>query len=427
MSRPVRVARPGRILLASFMLLAAALSGCQKEAKVKPDYNRPLPPGANALRLLLSPADWPDLREPYATKDAELTAALDRSIRWFEIPSSAKFFPLFDVTHIRAKTSVYAFRKLLDEAQTPQDFEQAMLDNFNCYTAVGYDDRGSVLYTGYFTPIFKASLTPTAQFKYPLYRKPADLDIDPLTGKVHGRKMPGGGHAMYASRAELENSDQLKGLELVYVADRMDQYVIQVNGSAKLELTDGKVMYIGYAGNNGHEYTGLGATLLKEGVLEPERLNLANIRAHFAGQPGELERYIQMNDRYVFFTEYDGATWPAGSLGVKVANMRTLATDKDVFPRGGVLVVNGQVPSGDGGQRDFRQFMLDQDTGGAIRAAGRGDIYMGIGPEAEQLAGRQFSEGRLYYFFLKHDKVLDWSRRMQTDRPARVASSTLGQ
>lgn len=425
MPRLVRVYRPGRIVLMPLVLvaLAAGLPGCQKEAALKPDYNRPLPPGANALRLLLSHADWPDLREPYAGKDPELMAALERSSRWFDIPSSAKFFPLFDVTHIRAKTSVYAFRKLLDEAQTPQDFEQAMFDNFNCYTSVGYDDRGSMLYTGYFTPIFKGSITPTAEFQYPLYKKPADLEIDQLTGEVFGRKLPGGGHAPFVTRAELENSDMLKGLELVYVANRFDQYVIQVNGSAKIELPDGKIMYVGYAGNNGHEYTGLGATLLKEGVFEPERLNLANIRAHFQGKGDELERYIQMNDRYVFFTEYDGATWPAGSLGVKVATMRTLATDKSVFPRGGVLVVNGQVPTGEGGTREFRQFMLDQDTGGAIRAAGRGDIYMGIGPEAERLAGRQFSEGRLYYFFLKHDKVLEWSRRMREDKPVRTADA----
>ncbi len=399
---------------------AALMAGCQKQTKVKPDYNRPLPPGANALRLLLSPADWPDLREPYAAKDAELITALDNSIRWYNIPSSAKFFPLFDVTHLRAKTSAYAFKKILESAQTPQDFETAMLENFNCYTSVGYDDRGSVLYTGYFTPIFKGSVTPTAQFKYPLYKKPADLDIDPLTGEVKGRKSPTGGYTQFPSRAEIENSDMLKGTELVYVADRFDQYVIQVNGSAKIELPGGKVMYVGYAGNNGHEYTGLGATLVKEGKIEPERLNLANIREYFNQNPGEVERYIQMNDRYVFFTEYDGATWPAGSLGVKVTPWRSLATDKSVFPRGSVLVVNCDVPDGAAGTRPYRQFMLDQDTGGAIRAPGRGDIYMGIGPSAEQYAGRQFSEGRLYYFFLKHDKVLDWHKQMLQDTPAKT-------
>jgi membrane-bound lytic murein transglycosylase A len=400
------------------VMVAAALllSGCQKAAQVKPDYNKPLPPGANALRLLLSPADWPDLREPYATKDGELLTALDHSAKWYATPSSSKFFPLFDVTHLRARTSVYAFRKLLETSQTPQDFETAMLENFNCYTSVGFDDKGGVLYTGYFTPIFKGSTTPTAEFKYPLYRKPADLDIDPLTGQVKGRKAGGGGYTQFPSRKEIESSDMLKGTELVYVASRFDQYVIQVNGSAKIDLVDGKTMYVGYAGNNGHEYTGLGSTLVKEGKIEQERLNLANIREYFAQHPDEVERYIQMNDRYVFFSEYDGSVWPAGSLGVKVTPWRSLATDKSVFPRGSVLVVTCDVPDGGEGKRAYRQFMLDQDTGGAIRAAGRGDIYMGIGPEAEKFAGRQFSEGRLFYFFLKHEKVLEWHKQMLEDK-----------
>jgi membrane-bound lytic murein transglycosylase A len=46
------------------------------------------------------------------------------------------------------------------------------------------------------------------------------------------------------------------------------------------------------------------------------------------------------------------------------------------------------------------RFLFDQDTGGAIRTAGRADIYLGIGPEAEELAGRTRVEGQLYYLFL---------------------------
>jgi len=45
--------------------------------------------------------------------------------------------------------------------------------------------------------------------------------------------------------------------------------------------------------------------------------------------------------------------------------------------------------------------MLDQATGGAIRASGRCDIYMGVGQSAEELAGREFTEGQLYYIALK--------------------------
>jgi membrane-bound lytic murein transglycosylase A len=54
-----------------------------------------------------------------------------------------------------------------------------------------------------------------------------------------------------------------------------------------------------------------------------------------------------------------------------------------------------------GSTRPIQRFMLDQDTGGAIRAPGRADIYMGEGDDAETLAGGQYAEGRLYYFFLR--------------------------
>jgi len=402
------------LLLAAML---ASLSACQKPAKVeKPDYNRPLPPGASALRMIYDPADWPDVTKPWAAKDQQLFAALDRSMGWYGVPSSSKHFPLGDVTHLRARASVYAFKTLLNESLNADTFKREMIENFNCYMSVGYDNRGSVLYTGYYTPIFKGSREPTAQFKYPLYKKPADLDIDPLTGKVLGRKLPSGAHTPYATRRQLETSGELKGNELVYVASRFDQYVIHVNGSARIETPTGEAIHVGYAGNNGHEYTGLGRTLLDEGVFEPERLTLPAIRAHFADKPDELERYINMNDRFVFFGEYDGRDWPSGSLGVKVAGMRTLATDKSVFPRGGVVLVDTHIPGSAGGQRPFHQFMLDQDTGGAIRAAGRGDIYMGIGALAERRAGGQFAEGRLYYFFLKHDKVLEWDKRLREDK-----------
>ncbi|QNN21490.1 hypothetical protein HED60_04120 [Planctomycetales bacterium ZRK34] len=402
----------------TIVLLAClvTLIGCQKEQQVKPDYNRPLPPGANALRLLLDLSQWPDLKEPWETRDAGLTAAIQRSQQWFSIKSTQSFFPLFDVTHLRARTSLYAFSKILAESQSASAFEQRIQAEFDCYTSVGYDNKGSVLFTGYYTPIFKGSLTQTSVYKYPLYTKPKDLAIEPLTGKVLGRKV-GSGYQPYPARREIESSNMLKGTELVWVADRLDQYIIQVNGSAKIDLTDGSTMYVGYAGNNGHEYTGLGATLIKEGVIEPERLSLASIRQHFAGKPAELERYIEMNDRYVFFARYDGSNWPAGSLGVKVEPQVSLATDKSVFPRGGIVVINTRKTPLNGAASPLNRFMLDQDTGGAIRAAGRADIYYGVGPNAEQNAGGQFAEGRMYYFFLKHGKTLEWHQRMLEEQP----------
>ena len=46
-----------------------------------------------------------------------------------------------------------------------------------------------------------------------------------------------------------------------------------------------------------------------------------------------------------------------------------------------------------------------KDDDGAIRSAGRCDIYMGIGDSAEQTAGYQLAPGALYYLAVKPELV----------------------
>ena len=419
-----------RLVAVTLVALVVLLPACQQAPPVEsdgPDYNRPLPPGEAPLRLLHDQSRWPDLHRAYEARDAELGTALDRSIAWFSRPSARTFFPppnLEAITHRRAQASAYAFSELLREAGSASAFDQAVREQFNCYISVGYDGRGSVLYTGYFTPIFRGSRERTGTYRYPLYKRPAELVSDPRTGEPLGRRV-NGEVVPWPPRAELEASGLLDGLELVYLADRFDAYIIHVNGSARIDLVEGGTMYVGYAGKTDAEYTGIGQVLLAEGVFTPERLSLPAIRHYFAQHPHLQNRYINRNESYVFFTEYGGDTWPSGSIGVKVAPKRTLATDKAVFPRAGVVVVDTSIPTPTGEMRRFTQFMLDQDTGGAIRAAGRGDIYMGVGDAAGRLAGRQFAEGRLYYFFLRESYVEHWLDRMTRAAQASGAAERL--
>ena len=101
-------------------------------------------------------------------------------------------------------------------------------------------------------------------------------------------------------------------------------------------------------------------------------------------------------ERFVFFRETSADGWPSGSLGFQVEAQRSLATDKSIFPRGGFVYVDTTM-----NRQPFAQWMLDQDTGGAIRAPGRADLYLGAGDRATAMAGEQAEEGQLYYFFLK--------------------------
>jgi membrane-bound lytic murein transglycosylase A len=178
-----------------------------------------------------------------------------------------------------------------------------------------------------------------------------------------------------------------------------------VNGSAKLTLTDGSVIFVGYDGKTDREYRGLGKALVDAGMVPEDRIGLPAVRAAWRKDPARVREMMHGNESYVFFTEYDGSNWPAGSLGVRVSAKSSLATDKRIYPRGGVVMVATTAVTMSRRTETFHRFMLDQDTGGAIRAPGRADIFMGTGSGAEVLAGGQYAEGTLFYFFLKPEYV----------------------
>jgi membrane-bound lytic murein transglycosylase A len=195
----------------------------------------------------------------------------------------------------------------------------------------------------------------------------------------------------------------------VYLKSRRDAYVITVQGSAKLRMPDGRILEVGYAGNNGHPYISPGRKLLAEGKITKDQLSLKGLRAYFEANPADMDTYLSSNPRFVFFTERPGG--PFGSLNVPVTAYASIATDKTVYPRAMPSFLMTQIPSPGGTPlNDYSGFMMDQDTGGAIRAAGRTDIYMGIGPDAEAVAGYQLHEGKLYYIAVKPELIQQYLR-----------------
>lgn len=400
-----------RTLLPAFAV-AVLFAGCKAKEQVEatgPDYSRQLGPGERALRKLGPNDPLPDIAAAYRDRDPFLLDAADQSRKWFQAPSSRQFFPFEDITaHDQAEASVIAFRELLMTAPDERTFVNEFFRLFEVYQSVGYNGEGVVLFTGYFSPEFRASPVRTPEFNAPLYKRPADLVTDPVTGTPMGRRLPDGSTVPYWTRAELEDGNMLAGNELVWVEDDLSAYIIQVNGSAKLTYPDGSVHYIGYAGKTDRPYVGLGRSLVEAGLIPPDRLSLAAIRDLYRRNPQAVRDNIRRNESYVFFQEYDGGNWPSGSLGVKVTERTTLATDKRIYPRGGVVFVDTQAITYSRGTERFQRFMFDQDTGGAIQAPGRADIFMGIGPGAEILAGGQYAEGTLYYFFLRPEYVQEY-------------------
>ncbi|MBN1345949.1 MAG: MltA domain-containing protein [Phycisphaerae bacterium] len=365
------------------------------------DYDRPLPPGQLALRKITDPNEIPDFSG--AMGDVEsLKEAIRRSLNYMSKPSSKLFYPYGEITHAQSVASLKAFLALLESGVTGgEELNRRIRQDFDVWISVGCDDKGTVLFTGYYCPIFEASKTRTERFKYPLYSRPKDLVSDPKTGEVLGRKTAGG-NVPYPSRREIEESGMLRGTELVWLGDRFEAYVVTVQGSAKLRMPDGSIFEIGYAGNNGQEYKSVGRALLRDKKLDKGSLSLQGLIDYFKSHPEDMDYYLWQNPRYVFFMARTGG--PYGSLNEPVTPWRTIATDKGVFPRANVsfLVAEGFPLPGRGLELGgYRAFACDQDTGGAIRAAGRCDVFMGVGESAGQLAGRVYSEGKLYYLFTK--------------------------
>ncbi|NES46638.1 3D domain-containing protein, partial [Moorena sp. SIO2C4] len=111
------------------------------------------------------------------------------------------------------------------------------------------------------------------------------------------------------------------------------------------------------------------------------------------------------NKSFVFFRETRGA--PAtGSLGLPVMAERSIATDKSIMPPGALALIQTSIPYPNAvGQLESRlvsRYVLDQDTGSAIKGPGRVDIFMGTGKLAGNRAGLINDTGELYYLLLKN-------------------------
>jgi len=371
------------------------------------------PSGAAATGAVLVPVRGgvPELARALEADRASLMAALAQSLGWYEKPSSRDYYPVAGVTHERAWASVYAFRELMLHARDAIELARWVHEEFEFYASGGVDGRGTVTFTGYYSPAFAGSLVRSGEYQYPLYRRPADLVSDSETGATLGRRV-GGRIVPYPTRAEIERSGMLAGGELVWLKDRLEAYLVHLQGSAVITLPDGSILQVGYDGTNGREYVSVARQLVADGKLAEDELSLEEVRAYFEAHPEQLDPYVRRNPRFVFFREERGTEWPRGSLGVKVTPLRTLATDKEVFPAGSVVLVVTYNWDASGRRRRFEQIMLDQDSGGAIRTAGRADIYYGVGPGAEARAGSQYAEGRLYYLFLKPERVREWSAHL---------------
>jgi len=154
---------------------------------------------------------------------------------------------------------------------------------------------------------------------------------------------------------------------------------------------------------NGRLYQSIGKLLIDEGQIPREQMSMQALRAWLLANPSEITRVFAYNPSYVFFRMLDGA--PLGSLGRPVTPGRSVATDSKLFPHGALAFISTArpIPGPDGKPEPQKlgRFVLNQDTGGAIRGAGRVDVFWGRGPDAEYSAGHMKERGRLFFLVPK--------------------------
>ncbi len=324
-----------------------------------------------------------------------LIQAIDLSLDYLKTDRAKKAYenyPVKGISRERVRRSLIRFRELLVTSRNESEFQTAIAREFVFYQSVGDDGQGNVKFTGYFEPIYKASRRQSAEYKYPLYRKPANFSRWALP---------------HPTRSQLEGDDGLlgensilQGNELVWLKDRLEAYLVHVQGSAKLLLPDGKLMGVGFDGNTDYPYRSIGKEMIKDGIFSPDGLTLPMVLEYLRDNPQQLKNYLPRNDRFIFFRETYGAP-PTGSIGVPVTTERSIATDKSLMPPGALALIRTAIPDENLQPQLVDRFVLDQDTGSAIIGPGRVDIFMGTGELAGERAGLINTPGQLYYLLLK--------------------------
>lgn len=331
-----------------------------------------------------------------------LQRAVESSIAYYEELPPQTRFRYGDVSYTPAEMadSLRLFLEQYREADGPRDLSRRIAARFHAFESLAED--GENLFTGYYEPELPAAEQPTAHLDTPLHALPRDLvkvnlrdfNLSGRTGTLVGR-VEGGELRPYYSRKQIQAEGVLnKQAEVLAWVNRVDLFFLQIQGSGVLAFADGRRLKVGYAAGNGHRYRSIGAILVRREAIPREEVSLQSIRAYLTANPHEVDGLLYANPSYVFFSTREEG--PFGNINVPLTPGRSLAVDSRLFPKGSLAYVDTVVPTKDADVTEpFRRFMLVQDTGGAIRGHGRGDLFWGAGPEAEWSAGHMKNTGRL--------------------------------
>jgi membrane-bound lytic murein transglycosylase A len=245
--------------------------------------------------------------------------------------------------------------------------------------------------TGYYEPEIAGCRIATAACQTPLYKRPRDLievDLGLFSESLKGKRIRGKvkdtSFIPYDDRAAITAGALAgRGLELAYANDPIELFFLEIQGSGRLRLPDGGVMRVGYDGQNGRDYTGIGKLMKDRGLIQAG--SMQDIMSYLRANPAQGVAIMNENKSYVFFRELTGAG-PLGALGIPVTPEATVAADPTFVPLGApvLLSLDRAEPNG---------IWVAQDTGGAIKGSNRFDTFWGAGEQARLIAGGMSARG----------------------------------
>jgi membrane-bound lytic murein transglycosylase A len=360
-----------RVLLVAVL---AAIAGCETSRRAMPDTAAP------TARFV--PVKWSKLP---GWKSDDALAAWPAIVSTCQVLQARSEWQSFCPAVVASSPADAAFaRGFLEQQLTPYRIERVI--------GRKHDSKG--LITGYYEPLLRGARERSDAYATPLYRPPPDLltvdlasVIPELKGKRVRGRLEGNKVVPYHSRAGTREAPGLSGHEIVWIDNALDAFMLEVQGSGRVQLSTGETIRLQYADQNGHPYRSIGRYLADQGVMTIDQVNMPAIRAWLAANPNRVNEVLDSNPSVVFFNEAplaDPSIGPKGAQGLPLTAGRSIAIDPKFLPLGAPMYLSTTQL---GSSAPLQRLVVAQDTGGAIRGPVRADLFFGFGAEAGTQAG----------------------------------------
>lgn len=394
------------------------LVGCWLAACMPKPLPPPPPPTPRAVLEKLAPSDYPHFADD--NDFHQLTRSVAMSLAYLQkLPPGRRIAfgaDSYSVAHLIRSLTV--FDDIIRTRPCPDVLNQAIRKHFRVYRSTGRPKEKDVLFTGYFEPLLHGRRVPSSGFPVPVHTRPSDMvEIDlgafaadlkgrTITGKYTGRSV-----VPYPTRGRIRRQTGFDRIAppVVWLQDEIDLFILQIQGSGRIELEDGEQFNVLYDGSNGRPYRSIGRLLIDQGRIPADKMSMQAIRTYLRKHPREAQAILDQNPRYIFFKK--AAEGPLGALGQLLTPLRSLAVDRSLLPSAALAFIVVPMPQVSRlgiieKWASYQGFALAQDAGSAIKGPGRIDLFMGAGPRAAVAAGHLKHSGALYFLVLNPHAAL---------------------